>query len=292
MDLGQPFWAGPLKPNSVNCWVDINGNGTSDNVMYQYQKNNIHWRNINFTNTNKTANACAFCLKYVSGTTFTKCKFTDSYVNLWVDMNSTNNMINYCYFSSYTGANMDITNGSNLIHIVNSVFQGGQLRMSKSMCCNNIFIGGSYAIGANSYQNIIFNNTMHGQTLYCIGYGHASSTCQLIEYNNVFVPASKTLPIIYKVGNGVLTFSGHGNAYCIADNSILNAPYGGMHGLNVNPEFVNVIANDFRILNPAVLRGGMADCAGRRGQMGAEIQEYQFSKRSSTANMARLSIIK
>ncbi|HAL45742.1 MAG: hypothetical protein A2Y12_10810 [Planctomycetes bacterium GWF2_42_9] len=292
MDFGQPFWGGPSKPNSANCWVNINGNGAADNVVYQYQKHNIHWRNIHFNNTSKTSGASAYYVKYTYGTTFTKCKFTDSYINLWIDLNSASCVINCCYFGNYTSVNMDITTGSNLIFIINSVFQGGQLRMFKSMCFNNIFIGGNYAVGAHAYQNIVFNNTMYDQTSYCLGYGHASYVCHLMEYNNVFVPASKSVPTIYKSSNGTMTFSGYGNAYCVRDNSILDTPYVGLHGLNVNPQFVNADGNDFRILNPAILRGGMPDYTGQRGQIGAGAQEYQFSKRSATANRARLSVIK
>ncbi|MEN6384724.1 MAG: hypothetical protein ABFD79_05965 [Phycisphaerales bacterium] len=292
MDLGQPFWGGPMNPNSLNCWVDINGMGAAGNVVYQYQKNNIHWRNIHFHNSNKSAYNCAYYLKYSNNSTFTKCKFTDSYINLWVDTNSQNNNFKYCYFENYTAANMDISSGSMFILISQSVFAGGLLRMYRSICCHNLFIGGSYGIGAYSFQNIVFNNVMYNQTSHCLGYGSNTSPGSLTEYNNIFIPAGRTIPAIYKNGSGTLAFSGYGCAYCISEDCILDDIYAGEKGFNVNPQFVNASENNFRILNPSLLRGGMPDCTGTSSQIGAILQQYQFPQRARAANRAKLSIFK
>jgi hypothetical protein len=292
MDYGRAFWGGPLNSNSLNCWVNIDGNGAATHVVYQYQKNNIHWRNIHFHNTNKSANNCSFYAKNCNNISFTKCKFTDSYINLWVDTSSMNAQIKNCYFENYTAANMDITSGSSLIFVSQSVFNGGGLKMNKSICSYNIFIGGSFGIGAYSYQNIAFNNTLYNQSSHCIGYGHNLYPGSLTEYNNIFIPAARNVPAIFKSGAGCLTFSGYGCAYCVAEDCVLDVPYAGEGVFNINPKFVNSASNDFRVLNPEILRGGMPDFAGNPTQIGAVIQKYQFAKRARIANPARLSIIR
>ncbi|MFA5291643.1 MAG: hypothetical protein WC496_01265 [Phycisphaerae bacterium] len=292
MDYGRGYWGGPLNPNAANCWVNIDGQGAATNVVYQYSKNNIHWRNIYFHNSNKAAYNCAFYAKSCSGTTFTKCKFTDGYMNLWVDTNSTNCMIKYCYFSDYTISNLDIGGGSYLNMFSHCVFNGGAAKIYRSTGCNSIFIGGAYAVGAFYFQNIVFNNTMYNQSSYCLAYGHDSYAGGLIEYNNIFVPAVKNVPAIYKNGYGSLAYSGFGCAYCIADNSILDTPYNGENCLNVNPQFVNIAGNDFRPTNPLLLRGGMPDFVGNPGRIGAVLQKYQFISKARAANMGRLSIFR
>lgn len=263
MDYGQPFWGGPLNPNTANCWVDIDGLGAPNHIVYQYQKNNIHWRNIHFHNSNKVAFNCAFYVKNCSGTTFTKCKFTDGYINLWIDTNSTNCMVKYSFFSDYAASNLDIGSGSNMNIYSHCVFNGGQAKMYRSVGSNSVFIGGNYGIGAFCYQNIAFNNTMYNQSMYCLGYGHNSYPGGLIEYNNIFIPATKNIPVIYKNGNGSIVYSGYGCAYCIEENSCLDIPYSGEKGLNINPQFVNAGENDFRVRNPIVLRGGVPHIANR-----------------------------
>ncbi|HBG27490.1 MAG: hypothetical protein A2Y10_02855 [Planctomycetes bacterium GWF2_41_51] len=292
MDYGKGFWGGPLNPDAANCWVDIDGQGAATHVVYQYQKNNVHWRNIYFHNNNKTAYNCVFYAKNCSGVTFTKCKFTDGYMNLWVDTNSTNCMIKCCYFSDYVASNLDIGGGSYLNIFSHCVFNGGQAKMYRSVGCNSIFIGGNYGIGAFYYQNIVFNNTMYNQTAYCLGYGHNSYAGGLIEYNNIFIPAAKNIPAFYRNGYGSLAYSGYGCAYCLEENSVLDTPYSGEKGLNVNPQFADPAGKDFRVRNPLVLRGGMPDFAGNASQIGAVLQKYQFANRSRAANMARLSIFK
>lgn len=285
-------WGGPANPNALNCWIDINGQGAANNVIYQYQKNNIHWRNFYFHNTNKATNNCAFYVKLCNGVTFVKCKFTDGYVNLWVDTNSTCCMVKDSYFSNCAVTNLDIGGGSYLNQFTRCVFNGGMVKMYRSIGSHSIFVGGTYAIGAFYLQNIVYNNTMYNQTSYCLGYGHNSYTGSLIEYNNIFIPATKNLPAIYKNGYGSLTYSGFGCAYSLADNSVLDAPYSGEMSLNINPQFVNAEVNDFRVQNPLLLRGGMTDLAGNAAQIGAVIQKYQFARRARTANQARLSIIR
>lgn len=292
MDYGREFWGGPLNPNAANCWVDVDGQSAANHVVYQYQKHNIHWRNFYFHNNNKAAINCAFYVKNCNGVTFTKCKFADAHTNLWVDTNSTNCMIKYCYFSDYAGVNLDIGGGSYLNIFSHCVFNGGMVKMYRSVGCNSIFIGGNYGVGAFYFQNIVFNNTMYNQTSYCLGYGHNSYAGGLIEYNNIFIPAAKNIPAIYRNGYGSIAYSGYGCAYCIQEDSVLDVPYSGEKGLNVDPDFVNAAGNDFRIRNPLVVRGGMADFEGNAGQIGAVLQQYQFANRARAANFARFSIIK
>jgi hypothetical protein len=292
MDYGRSFWGGPLNPNAENCWVNINGQGAAANVVYQYSKHNIHWRNIYFHNSNKQTYNCAFYLKSCSSVTFTKCKFTDGYINLWVDTNSTNSMIKYCYFSDYVASNLDIGGGSYLNIFSHCVFNGGAAKMYRSLGCHSIFIGGTYAVGAFYYQNIVFNNTMYNQSSFCLLYGHDSYAGGLIEYNNIFIPAAKNLPAIYKNGNGSLTYSGYSCAYCVNDNSVLDNPYSGENGLNVNPQFVNPANGDFRVTNPALLIGGMPDITDIPSQIGAVNGRYQFISKARAANIGRLSIFR
>ncbi|MDD5011103.1 MAG: hypothetical protein PHQ00_03160 [Phycisphaerae bacterium] len=292
MDYGRPFWGGPLEPDAENCWVNIDGQGAAANVVYQYQKNNLHWRNIHFHNSDKAAFNCAFYAKNCSGTTFTKCKFTDGYINLWVDTSSTNCMIKYCYFSDYAASNLDIGDGSYLNVFSHCVFVGGRVKIYRTIGCNSIFIGGSYAIGAFYYQNVVFNNTMYNQSDYCLAYGHSVLSGGLIEYNNIFIPAAKNLPVIYKNGSGSLVYSGFGCAYCVNEDSVLDTPYDGENGLNVNPQFTDVAVNDFRPTNPLVLRGGIPDFADEPAQIGAVIQKYQFISKARAGNLGRLAIIR
>ncbi len=292
MDYGQPFWSGPLNPDAANCWVDIDGEGASADVVYQNSRNNIHWRNVYFHNSDKVSLHCAYNVKNSQNTSFTKCKFEHGDMNLWVDSSSTNCFIEYCYFGDYGGSNLDIGGGSYLNMFSHCVFNGGRAKMYRSVGCNSIFIGGSYAIGAYYYQNVVFNNTMYNQSSYCLAYGHNSYPGGLIEYNNIFIPAAKNLPAIYKYGSGSLAYSGHGCAYCINEDSILDNPYNGQNGLNVNPQFVDAAGNDFRTTNPLVLRGGRPDSAGNPAQIGAILQKYQFAKCRQTANLGRLSIFK
>ncbi len=292
MDYGKEYWQGPLNPDAADCWVDVDGQGAATHVVYQYQKNNIHWRNFYFHNNNKAAFNCAFYVKSCSGVTFTKCKFTDAYTNLWVDIGSTNCEIKYCFFRDSTVMNLEIGGGSYLNIYSHCVFDGGMVKMYRSVGCNSIFVGGSYGIGAFYYQNIVFNNTMYNQTSYCLGYGHNSYAGGLIEYNNIFIPAAKNIAAIYRNGNGSITYSGYGCAYCVGEDSALDSLYGGEKGLNVNPGFVDAAGKDFRVRNPLVLRGGMPDFAGNASQIGAVLQEYQFANRARAANPARLSIIK
>lgn len=292
MDIGQPFWAGPMNPTAPNCWVDVNGQGAVNHIVNQYQKHNIHWRNFYFHNNSKTATYGAFCARGCNGVTFTKCKFCDGYINLIVDMNCTNCMIKHCYFSSYAVTNLDIGGGSYHNIYSHCVFNGGQVKMYRAVGCNSLFIGGNYGIGAYYFQNTAFNNTMYNQVMYCMAYGHNSYSGGLIEYNNIFIPAAKNLPAIYRNGSGTLVYSGYGCAYCLNENAVLDTPYAGQAGLNVNPNFANPAANDFRPRNPLVLRGGMPDFAGKNTQIGAVIQQYQFAKRSTAGNPARMAIFK
>jgi hypothetical protein len=292
MDYGQPFWGGPLNPNAENCWVDIDGQGAAANIVYQYSKNNIHWRNVYFHNSDQISLHCAYNVRNCQNISFTKCKFRHGDINLWMDNNSTNCIIKYCYFSDYNSSNLDIGGGSYLNIFSHCVFNGGRAKIYRSVACNSIFIGGNYAVGAYYYQNIVFNNTMYNQSDYCLAYGHNSYTGGLIEYNNIFILAAKNLPAIYKNGNGSLAYSGFGCAYCVNDDSVLDNPYSGQNGLNVNPLFVNAAGNDFRPTNSLVLRGGMPDFAGNPAQIGAILQKYQFVKRWRAANPGRLSIFK
>jgi len=164
--------------------------------------------------------------------------------------------------------------------------------MYRSVGCNSLFIGGTYGIGAFYYQNIVFNNTMYNQTSYCLGYGHSSYAGGLIEYNNIFIPAAKSIPAMYKNGSGSIVYSGYGCAYCINDNSVLDTLYAGENGLNINPQFADAANGDYRILNPAALRGGIPDFLGDNSQIGAVLQKYQFSNCAQTFNPARMSIFK
>jgi hypothetical protein len=100
------------------------------------------------------------------------------------------------------------------------------------------------------------------------------------------------LPAIYKNGNGSLTYSGYSCAYCVNDNSVLDNPYSGENGLNVNPQFASAAGNDFRPTNPLVLRAGCPDFADNPAQIGAILQKYQFTNRSKAANPGRISIFK
>ncbi|MBU1259994.1 MAG: hypothetical protein KKE31_01490 [Planctomycetes bacterium] len=292
MDYGQPFWGGPLNPDAENCWVNIDGEGAAGNVVYQNAKHNVHWRNVHFHNSNKQAYNCAYKVSNSQNVSFTKCKFTDGYINLWMDNSSTSCLVEYCYFSDYVVSNLDIGGGSYLNIFSHCVFNGGRAKIYRSVGCNSIFIGGSYAVGAYYYQNVVFNNTMYNQSSYCLAYGHNSYPGGLIEYNNIFIPAAKDIPAIYKNGYGSLAYSGFGCAYCVNDGSVLDNPYSGENGLNVNPQFANAAGNDFRPTNPAVLRGGRPDFAGNPSQIGAILQKYQFIKRWQAANPGRLSIFK
>lgn len=290
MDFGRPFWGGPLNPNAANCWVSVAG--SSANAVYQSGKNNIHWRNVYFRNNNMATGYYAYNMKNSQNCSFTKCRFQHSDTNLWMDSGSTNCLIKYCYFSDYVGSNLDIGGTSYLNMFSHCVFNGGAAKMYRSVGCNSIFIGGSYAVGAFYYQNIVFNNTMYNQSSYCLAYGHNSYVGGLIEYNNIFIPAAKNVPAIYKNGNGSIAYSGYGCAYCVAGDSILDTPYSGENGLNVNPQFVNAAGSDFRPRNPLVLRGGVPDFAGNPAQIGAVLQKYQFVKRGQAANPGRISIFK
>jgi len=290
MDYGRAYWGGPLNLNAANCWVNIESSAT--NTVYQSGKNNIHWRNIGFRNNNLALGYYTYNMKSSQNCSFIKCRFEHGDINLWVDSNSTNCLIKYCYFSDYIGSNLDIGGGSYLNIFSHCVFNGGRAKMYRSIGCNSIFIGGSYAVGAFYFQNTVFNNTMYNQTSYCLGYGHNSYPGGLIEYNNIFIPVAKNVPAICSNGYGTLTYSGFGCAYCINDNSVLDTPYDGERGLNVNPHFVNPAGNDFRPTNPNVLRGGMPDFADNPGQIGAILQKCQFISKSGTANMGRLSIFR
>lgn len=292
MDFGRAFWGGPIKPNAENCWVDVNGGGNSADVVYQNAKNNIHWRNIYFHNVNMVGVYCAYNMKNSQNCSFTKCKFEHSNINLWIDSNSTNCLIKYCYFNDCSGQNLDLGGGSYLNTFSHCVFNGGKVKMYRSIGCHSIFIGGTYGIGAYYYQNLVFNNVMYNQTSYCLAYGHNSYVGGLIEYNNIFIPATKNIPAIFRNGNGSITFSGFGCAYCINDNSILDVPYSGQNGLNVNPQFADAANNDFRSRNPLVLRGGMPNLSDNTTQIGAIMQKYQFANRGQYANPGRISIFK
>ena len=267
MDFGRPFWGGPLNPNAANCWVSIESSST--NTVFQSGKNNIHWRNIYFRNSNMAVGYYAYNMKNSQNCSFTKCKFEHSDINLWVDSSSTNCLISYCYFSDYVSSNLEIGSGSYLNMFSHCVFNGGAVKMF-----------------------IVFNNTMYNQTSFCLGYGHDSYAGGLIEYNNIFVPAAKNIPAICRNGNGSIAYSGYGCAYSIADNSVLDTPYSGENGLNVNPQFVNAASSDFRPKNSLVLQGGMPDFSGNPGQIGAVLQKYQFVKRWQAANPGRVSIFK
>lgn len=64
------------------------------------------------------------------------------------------------------------------------------------------------------------------------------------------------------------------------------------HGVSSDPQFVDAANGDFRVRNPAVLRGGKVDINGNPTQMGPIKQKYQFSKRARAANLGRLAILR
>ena len=291
MDYGRAYWGGPLNPSAVNCWVDINGSDTANSVLWFDSRDNVHFRNIYFHNTNRVTNHNAVYIESSKGVTFTKCKFADSYTNLLIESGECC-MVEYCYFNDFANENLHIGMGGLLNIFSHCIFNGGTAGIYRSIGHNNIFIGGVYGVAVVYNNNIIFNNVMYNQTSYCLAYGHNTYQGELIEYNNIFVPATKAALAIYKAGNGSLVYSGYGCAYCINDSSVLDNPYSGQNGLNVNPQFVNAAGNDFRPRNPLVLRGGKPDFAGNPAQIGAILQKYQFVKRWRAANPGRLSIFK
>jgi len=292
MDYGQPYWGGPLNPSAVNCWVDINGSDTANSVLWFDSRDNVHFRNLYFHNTNRASGNYAVYVENSKGVTFTKCKFADSYINLYFET-CYSCLVEYCYFNDFASENFNPYTASGANHIIsNCVFNGGTITIYRSSVYGSLFIGGVYGLRTYNYNNA-FNNVFYGQTSYGISYGHNTFQGGLIEHNNIFVPATKAVLGIYKAGDGSLTYSGYGCAYCLAAPAgVLDVPYAGENALNVDPQFMNPAGNDFRPRNPLVLRGGKPDFAGNPAQIGAILQKYQFANRSRAANPGRLSIFK
>ena len=61
--------------------------------------------------------------------------------------------------------------------------------------------------------------------------------------------------------------------------------------VEADPDFVDSANGDFRVRNPAVLRGGMPETQGNVRQMGAVLQEYQFARRARVMNAGRAGIV-
>ncbi|PKL43529.1 MAG: hypothetical protein CVV39_08545 [Planctomycetes bacterium HGW-Planctomycetes-1] len=294
MDYGQAFWGGPLKPNAENCWVNIDGQGAAGNVVYQSSKHNIHWRNVHFHNTNGLSGNDAYECRASRNVTWTKCKFTDAYFGLYLEQTCHNVLVDYCYFgNNIRGCHFGSGYHSALRNCVMVIPAGNVgLIMYDTLCENSVFIGGAYAIGAQYYRNTVRNCVLYNQTSYCVVYGHNTYVSGLIEFNNIYSPLTKDLPAIYKEASGSITYGGYSCAYCIADDSVLDTPYDGQNGMNVNPMLIDPDNMDFRPRNPVVLRGGKGDFTGEPSQIGAVLQKYQFISKARAVNLGRLAIIR
>jgi hypothetical protein len=294
MDYGGSFWGGPLNPNAVNCWVNIDGQGAAGNIVYQYAKHNIHWRNTHFHNTNGLSGSNAYECRSSRNTTWTKCKFTNAYYGLYPEQLCQNILADYCYFENdIRGCHFGTGYHSAIRNCVMVIPAGNVgLIMYDTLCENSIFIGGSYAIGAQYNRNTVRNCILYNQTSYCAAYGHSTYVSGLIEFNNIYSPLTKNLPAIYKEAAGSIAYGGHSCAYSIADDSLLDTPYDGENAINANPMLVDPDNMDFRPTNPAVLRGGRGGIDNNPAQIGAIFQKYQFANRSRAANPGRISIFK
>ena len=140
------------------------------------------------------------------------------------------------------------------------------------------------------------NPLFYDQTLYGINLDNAETG---IVFNNIFAlnPGAVGLRI---AAAGSFIYNDY-NCFIESDGTPLTvgihstgyeAPVAGAHSVQVDPDFVDSANGDFRVRNPAVLRGGRPGPDGRAAVIGAIGQEYQFAARARMVNAGRAGIIR
>ena len=167
---------------------------------------------------------------------------------------------------------------------------------------NNVFVGGSWVFyncrnGNTGAPTYIVNNSFYNQTDGIFqGYYISGGSCLLNFCNNIVWLADSSKPIL----KTALSDNGGSIHYC--DYNAANSTHSDKWGLGTwagdnniqlsNYPFVDPANGDFRVSDPALLRGGKCDYAGNPGQIGAIKRKYQFPVSARMTNLGRLSIFR
>lgn len=159
-----------------------------------------------------------------------------------------------------------------------------------------IAINGARGIRVFGNDISAMNNTFYNQTAAGVDLNNAK---RAVVFNNIFDLAPGAIGL-YAITAGAFIYNDY-NCFIESDGTPLTVgihstgyevPVAGPHSIEVDPDFVDAANGDFRVRNPAVLRGGMPDTEGNVTQMGAVLQEYQFAKRARVMNAGRAGIVR
>jgi len=307
MNRGEAYYESPLEIlqngsiDSSKC-VTFDGNGgTFDILTISGYSDNYIFENLHLTGLTSTGRGIAFS-NVSDSVVFRNCRFSDMYQV--VNSEADHLMFQDCY------SHDDMALHSYVLSGLNNLLLGCVANLPADAVLTNILgvpaavigcitVGGKYAVrpvNAGSAAALVIGNTFYNTTEYGIVADIADS---VVAFNNIFCLAPGAVGIYCR--NGPIVYNDH-NCFIESDGTPLTptgseysggeAPVMGAHSVQADPDFVDVANGDFRVRNPAVLRGGRLGPDGRTAVIGAIGQEYQFAERGRTMNAGRMMILR
>ncbi len=306
MSRGEAYYESPLEIlqngsiDSSKC-VTFDGNGgTFDILTISGYSDNYIFENLHLTGLTSTGRGIAFS-NVSDSVVFRNCRFSDMYQV--VNSEADHLMFQDCY------SHDDMANHSYVLHGLNNLLSGCVANLPAGAVLTNIVsvpaavigcitVGGMYAVRPVSAgaAALVIGNTFYNTAEYGIVADTADS---VVAFNNIFCLAPGAIGIYCR--NGPIVYNDH-NCFIESDGTPLTAtgteysggeaPVMGPHSVQVDPDFVDAANGDFRVRNPAVLRGGRPGPDGRAAVIGAIGQEYQFAERARVMNAGRAGIIR
>jgi len=285
----------------ANGCVLLDADGGSYAVLDFSGADNVIVENLHLANTGTSGDAVGFssvCRNIV----FRNCRFSG--VKSVINSEADHVLFEGCYSGD------DISGHQYTVWGHNNVLSGcvGRMASGTNLCnfvsCAGVVVGcvavgGQFAVRAvgSGAAVLVMDNTFYETTSRAV---ICDGSDGVVVVGNIFCLSPGATGIYVRSGGSVvyndyncfIESDGTAPAATGSEYGGGEAPVTGAHSIEADPDFVDAANGDFRVRNPAVLRGGRPGPDGRAQVMGAIGQEYQFAKRSRLMNAGRMTILR
>ena len=287
-------------------YVDFDGNGQSCHVFKIFNVQCIELRHICAFNSADTH--CGFYItasSYCQGFLLRDCKSSGCKCGLYSGTFYIRGLtIIGGYYSSATGTALCF-DGCRWVNILSVEIVGDSIGvLIDGDVIGVLLIDGCVLRKTGNYNGGVYSDCWDTFVIVrnCVFYNIDDSIklndpeSRLVQCNNIFVLHTATTGKIINRTAGAIKYSDYSCAWAVDGAPSASDRWGGSgkpeHAIEENPQFVDASNGNFRPRNQNVLRGGKPDIADNTTEIGAVLQEYQFTQRAKAVNLGRLQIIR
>ena len=285
--------------NAGKC-VSLDADGGSYPVVDMDGADNVVFENLHLHGSNGYDAVCFTSV--AANVAFINCRFSD--VQQVNNTAASHVLFEGCYSDDDIGNHHYICRGENNV-LIGCVGKMATLTNlcnfvgTSGMIVGCVAVGGQFGvrISTSGAGAVVMGNTFYGtesKGIMCDG-GDG-----VVAVDNIFCLATDAVGIYSRLGGSILL--NDYNCFIETNGTALTAvgseygggeaPVVGLHSVEVDCDFVDAVNFDFRVRNPAVLRGGRPGVDGTAGVIGAIGQAYQFAAKARMVNRGRIGIIR